>query len=492
MKRTIHAGARVTTAALALVLGAAGWSWSAAVAAEAADGAAAPLELTLERCIEIGIEHSVQFLNEEESFILQQLSTSLQRHNYGLLWTSTLAAETDSDEVTSEGASVAIARRLLTGGELQLDVGTSGSQTSGLQGGEDDDAYASSVSLSIEQPLLRGAGRLVAREELTQAERDLVYAGRDLILFKQQFLLDIVQQYYQLTEQRERIRNQEEKLGGAKWLRDRTTALKGRELASEIDELRARNNVLRAENDLNDARESYELALDRLKLDLGLPVDRAVVVVEKALAVTPTEPALGPSLEAALVNRLDLKTALGAAEDARRALAIARNALRGDLDLTARVGYTSESGTSFGDQRFGDPEWSVGLSYAIPLDRAAEKASYRERLIAYARAQRRADRVHDEVVLEVRRTLRELRRAEATIAFQEKNVELAEQRHERAKADLERGEATTRDVEEAEDEKLAAKNAHVRAQVDYIIATFQLRKDTGQLDFDKEWRELIR
>ena len=483
---------------MVLVLAAAGWSG----AAEVAEGEGEPLELTLERCIEIGIERSVRFLSEEEDFILQQLSTSLQRHNYGPLWTSTLSAETDSDEVSIEGASVAIAKRLLTGGDLRLDVGTSALQASGLGTsglgtsgsgtGDDDDAYASSVSVSIEQPLLRGAGRLVAREDLTQAERDLVYAGRDLILFKQQFLLDIVQQYYQLTEQLERIRNQEEKLEGAEWLRNRALALKQRELASEIDVLRAENNVLRAENDLNDARESYELALDRLKLDLGLRVDLEVAIVERSLTVTLARPELGPSLEAARLNRLDLMTVQGTAEDARRALAIARNDLRGDLGLTARVGYTTESGTSFGDQRFGDPEWSVGLSYAIPLDRAAEKASYRGRLIAYVRAQRQAARVHDEVVLGVRKTLRDLRQAEATITFQTKNVELAEKRHERAKADLERGEATTRDVEEAEDEKLAAKNAYVRAQVDYIIATFQLKKDTGELDFDKQWRELIR
>jgi len=445
-----------------------------------------PMQLTLEQCIETGIEHSVRFLSQEETFILQQLAALLERHNYGPLVTSTLSAGTGSGDTSTETASLTIAKRLLTGGDVRLDAQTSGSQA----GGTDDD-YSSSVGLSIEQPLLRGAGRLVAREDLTQAERDLVYAGRDLILFKQQFLIDIVQQYYQLVRQLGQIRNQKEKLEGARWLRNRAQALNQREMASEIDVLRAQNNLLRAENDLNDAKESYDLQLDRLKLDLGLPIEQTVQLVETTLAYRAVQVELGPGVEAALRNRLDLKTAQGSAQDAHRALAIARNNLRGDLDLTARVGYSTESGTTFGDQRLGEPEWSVGVAYGIPLDRTAEKTSYRQRLIAYARALRQANRVRDEVVLDVRKTVRDLRQAAATITFQEKNIELAEKRLQRAVADLERGEATTRDVEEAQDELLDAQNALIRAQVDYIIATLQMKKDTGELDFEQQWRELI-
>ena len=92
----------------------------------------------------------------------------------------------------------------------------------------------------------------------------------------------------------------------------------------------------------------------------------------------------------------------------------------------------------------------------------------------------------------MRKTVRDLEQAAATIAFQNENMELANRRHTRAEADMERGQATTRDVEEAQDEKLAAQNALIQAQVDYIIATLQLKKDTGELDFETQWRELIK
>jgi outer membrane protein TolC len=497
-----------------------------------------PRELTLDDCIELGMQKSFEFLNEEESFILQQLATSLERHGYGRLWTSTVSAQTDSDEVNAESATVEMAKRLLTGGELRLSASSSGAQATG-----DDDEYGSSVSVSIEQPLLRGAGRLVAREELTQSERNLVYAGRDLILFEQQFLIDIVSQYYRLVQQRLQIANQQEKVDRALDLVRRTVAAWSTGSATPIEKLRATLDLSRARNDLSDAQRRYELQLDSFKLSLALPMEQRVELIVPSRGDLPYEPMLELQLSvpreleldqelatakesaspdelvfleglriendeltqpgrplselldehatAALANRLDLRTADDEGEDARRALRIARNNLRGDLALAARVGYSTDSATSFDDQELGAPEWSVGLAYEIPLDRVPERTTYRQQLLAYGRSQRRASRVRDLVLLDVRSTVSELHRAEVTVLIQKLNVLTASKRLRRADAEYERGTISNRDVVEAQNELLDAKNAHDRAQIDHIIATLQLRKDAGLLDPDR-WREEIR
>jgi len=497
-----------------------------------------PLELTLDTCIELGIQKNFEFLNEEESFILQELATSLQRHGYGRLWTSAVSSQTDSDEITAESASVEMAKRLLTGAELRLNASSSGSRATG-----DGDEYGSSVSVSIEQPLLRGAGRLVAREDLTQAERNLVYAGRDLILFEQQFLIDIVSQYYRLVQQQLQIANQQEKVDRALNLVRRTVAAESTGSAPPIDKLRATLDLSRARNDLSDAQRQYELQLDRFKLSLGLPMEQRVELVGPARGDLPYEPILelqlsvpreleldealrsaresaspeelvfleGLQIEAdeltqagrtlddvldehvagALANRLDLKTADDEAEDAHRALRIARNNLRGDLALAARVGYSTEPATSFDDQELGSPEWSVGLAYEIPLDRVPERTTYRQQLLAYGRSHRRASRVRDQVLFDVRSTVSALHRAEVTVLIQKLNVLTGTQRLRRADAEYERGTVSNREVVEASNELLDAKNAHDRAQIDHIIATLQLRKDAGLLDPDR-WQEEIR
>jgi outer membrane protein TolC len=504
---------------------------AAAAEGPVADEGQGPLELSLERCIALGTEQGLSYLTEEENYILQQLTTSLARHNYGRIWSSTVSAGTDSDSTETESATVQMAKRLLTGGELQVTLGSEGSQPSG-----EDSAYDSSVELSLSQPLLRGAGRLVAREDLTQAERDYIYAWRDLTLFKQQFLIDLVTKYYRLVQLQLEIGNQQERVTSAEELAMLTLARLATGTASRIDMLRAVVNLLRARNDLVDARQRYELQLDSLKLDLDLAMDRPVTLIppetlpyrptleirlelpdavkealrgmaEEAAAAAEadaqgtgmfqTEQAGGSveelgrqSMAAALENRFDLRTARDEANDARRKLRIARNDLRGDLNLTARAGYATEPEISFDDQRFGRPEWSVGLEYALPLDRVPERLSYRRQLIVVTRALRQTSRVQDQVLLDVRTTVRELHRAEITVLIQQLNVVAAERRLERARADYDLGVITNRDVVEAQTELLDAKNALDGAKVDHIIATLQLQKDTGEIDFDR-WQELI-
>ena len=131
-----------------------------------------------------------------------------------------------------------------------------------------------------------------------------MYAGRDLILFKQEFLISVIRQYYELVRQREQIRNQEQKLKGAEDLRNRTLALEQRGIAGPIDVLRAANNLLRAQNDLNDAREAYKLQIDNFKLDLGLAMDREVVIVEEAVSVEPIAPSFQVVIESASWTRM--------------------------------------------------------------------------------------------------------------------------------------------------------------------------------------------
>jgi hypothetical protein len=78
-----------------------------------------PLALTLEACIELGVQKNFEFLNEEENFILQELATALERHNSRRLWTSGVSAETDLADAKSEEFSLDMAKRLLTGADQQ-------------------------------------------------------------------------------------------------------------------------------------------------------------------------------------------------------------------------------------------------------------------------------------------------------------------------------------------------------------------------------------
>ena len=81
--------------------------------------------------------------------------------------------------------------------------------------GTDSKAAFSNLTVSLVQPILRGAFRDVRLEPLTQAERNVLYTVRDYARFRKQFYFGIVsgeQGYLSLLLQLQAIRNLEANL----------------------------------------------------------------------------------------------------------------------------------------------------------------------------------------------------------------------------------------------------------------------------------------
>jgi len=148
---------------------------------------------SLEDCIELGMKQNREFLREEEDFVLEHLSYELTRHNYGPLFDGTIRADIDDTDSTTQSAELSVSKKLFTGGDISLSASSTGSKP-GETDGTETDSYSSILSLSYTQPLLKDAGHLVYREDLTSAERELRYAMRSLDLFKQQFLIEAILQ----------------------------------------------------------------------------------------------------------------------------------------------------------------------------------------------------------------------------------------------------------------------------------------------------------
>ncbi len=454
--------------------------------------------LTIEDCIELAIKQNREFLREEEGFILEHISYELTRHNYGPLLTGALSSKVDDAGSTTQSVEASLTQRLFTGGDLSISATSTGSsiRDSDIEGDSyssdtERDSYSTVLSLSYVQPLLKDAGRLVAREELTSAERELTYAWRSLILFRQEFLIGIVRQYYRILQQKSTIKNQEKKVENAELLLERSKAQMGRGKATPIDVYRAELTLLQSENQLIDAKDFYELSLDEFKIDLGLPTEEEIVLQERELQYAPAENDVSKYLELALSNRLDLRTANDRIEDSKRNLDIARNRLRSRLDLGFTLQSAAGPAERFKDQDFGDAEWLVELEYEVPFDRMSERTDYRKQLIAYLRQVRDREKLRDRVIVEVRSVLRDLRRTEAILKSQERNIVVAEKQLERARNDYDRGTITNRYVVDALDDLTDARNKYDEAIVDYTVAKLDLLRIVGTLEFER-WRDIVK
>ncbi len=66
---------------------------------------------------------------------------------------------------------------------------------------------SSALVASITQPLLRGRGRAVNAETLTQSERDVLYQLRSYQRFRQEFAVQVATGYYSVLRARDEVRN---------------------------------------------------------------------------------------------------------------------------------------------------------------------------------------------------------------------------------------------------------------------------------------------
>lgn len=194
-------------------------------------------------------------------------------------------------------------RRLATAGEVL--VGFANSFTWDFTGA-DAGIGSSLANFSFVQPLLRGAGRKVALEQLTLSERRLLSNLRAYAQFRQGFFTQIVigelgvtgpqrsgastqlqsfsgfggiGGYLGLLQQSQQIRNTQENLRLQLRTRERLEALYDNELIDIVQVDQFRQSIENTRSSLLDQTNSLELAVDNYKTQvLGLPSDLEMAV----------------------------------------------------------------------------------------------------------------------------------------------------------------------------------------------------------------------
>jgi outer membrane protein TolC len=181
-------------------------------------------------------------------------------------------------------------------------------------------------------------------------------------------------------------------------------------------------------------------------------------------------------------------------EDAQRGVALAKDALKPQLDLVASGSISSaqEQGTGF---PLPDPnryQWSAGLDADLGLDRKAERNEYRSALITQQQAQRACEQRKDEIELEVRESWRTLEQAKRNYEISEIGVKLAERRVEEQDLLAELGRANAEEQVNAQKALFDSKNQRTLALVSHTIARLQFWNNMGILYIkdNGQWEEV--
>lgn len=470
-----------------------------------------PLVLSLADAMRVGAANDNDYQSKKESLFSKALSLDLTRHEFettfaGVLGGSASKSESDGGDGSSESssangsASASLSRKFKNGASLVASIGldivkllTGGGSTMGLTG-----------DASVTIPLLRGAGRLIATEALTQGERSMIYAIYDFETFRRSFAIDVATSYYgmlKVEQQLIALRENSERLT-ANYNRAKMLYDAGRLSQVELDQ--TRQDLLSTGDQLVDAEKSRQASLDSFKMKLGLPVDARIelnmseldrLAEEMGIDLSGTnsvEVARRPELpwteneavEIALTNRYDLIVQRMQLEDTERALTIAADGLRGTLGLTVggSFGRSKKSGSSATDTT----GYNAALNSDLPWDRTGERNAYRAAVIALDAAERGLATQVDSTRQLIRDDIRSINSAWSSFIIQREALEVARRRVHSTTLFQQAGRSSTRDLLESESALLSARNSVVNAIVEYRMAGLKLRRDMSVLEISEE------
>ena len=432
------------------------------------DTAGSMAVLSAKEAVRLALAHSRSLEGLKD--LLRNQTLMLRETRRGLAWDASLEAEwlrNQEGEDESSG-SLTAGDTLATGAEVSL---------RGLY--DPDDVRTGepqgSTRLRLEQPLLRGAGHAASHEALVQGERTLRYQVRGFELERENLLLAVLDSYYDLIDQTAVLENVRRNLEQARFLRQRSEEVFAVQKATYLDVLRAQQQELQASNRYANAAADVRTSRRAFLVQIGLDPDREFEIEEKPPGLRLLQLGDGELERVALAWRRELSTSRERVEDAERRLDLAENARLPSLGVFGQAeGYLEENESD-------ENALSGGVSLSVPLQRGGPRDGVVEARIALAAARRDLIDTEADIRIELLRRRNQLRNYHRDVLTQRRNVAIAERRLEFAVIRFEDGTLPNRDVVEAQDELLGARNALVRALVDHELERLRLLKSAGCL-----------
>lgn len=363
-------------------------------------------------------------------------------------------------------------------------TGTTNSQLRTGEGQEFTFAGAA-VGAGVSRPLalfrnervLTEGGRWSAELSVRSAELALDQARRQVVSDTLDRFFAALQAHRQVELAQASVRENEE------LMRIAQEKLKLGKLA-EIEVMEAQVSASSASVSLRQAQSASSTAMDSLHNFLGLPLDQAFqLTYEEAttLEAVPNETAL---IAQAFTRRPDLQQlALGLRQNelsVQQAEALSRPGvtLVGSYSKSGEAPTISESFSNLVN-----PSWAIGVSTSLSLTRSEDRAAI-EQTRGHLRLAQLNQQLHqDEVRLEVRRLMRDVRAAADSVAVLEGTVHLAEENLRIRQTQLDHGLIRPIDVMQTERQLSDTRSQHLNAVIAYQLARARLSLATGEMPF---------
>ena len=464
--------------------------------------------VTLPGAIDFAVHRNRIYLGRKERVYLSALALTETRQQFGPIADAGGGATLRETQVhnrvndfvrtssLTSGGDFGLDYLMKTGARLALDLSTDFTRffTGGVRNLSD-----SRAAVSLTQPLLRGAGVLVAAEPLRQDERDVLYEIRDFTQYRKTFVVDVARQYLRAIQAREQVRNRFIAYKASLNSLERDRALAEANLRSQSQLKQIEQGGIAYERQWITAIRSYEEALDDLKIALGLPVTEKIMLDSdemKKLEVIDPKGTVEQMMDTALITRLDIFNQRDRVYDTERRVKIAHQSTLPTVNALA--GYnigtpTGGSNTGIGinhrqRQLFG------GLDIDLNLNTLPERNDLRAAQISEQATRRSLDLAEEELRSTIRTDWRALQVARRQYDLAVKGLELSQKRLEIEEALTAEGLGTARDIVESQDRLITARDLVISTLIDHNLARLQLWTDMGVLFIRKDarWADVLK
>jgi len=363
-----------------------------------------------------------------------------------------------------------------------------------------------SLSFGIGQELLKNFGVSVNKAQLFVARKNLEISGVQLEKVVSDVLFYTEKYYWNLVASIQSVKLEKNALELAEDLERRNTVevevgtLPSVAITQAKSEVAFRNVRLLNEENL------MERAEDELKNALGLIYNIKVVPTEEPEIYIEENIDEKEALATAFKNRPELAEVLLDIEKSKRLVSFYSNQKLPNLTVNALLQFQGVGGDERSDRLFFNtqrepiqdsflgeskgfktlvnrdfPGWSVMGTFTYPLFNREAKGNHIKAVAEMNRQMITYKKVKEQIELEVRDAIREVRNGRKRIDATQKAVELAEEVVMNDEERLKVGVATTREVLEAHRDLIDAQTARIEAITQYNISIAALEKAKGTL-----------
>ena len=384
----------------------------------------------------------------------------------------------NSSKETSHQQNFGITQKTGLGGRVNLDFSSAIKPENNTQ-------HSSQIDLQVNQPLLKGFGRFISRENAISDKRSLLYEFRDFKNQIDRFAINIIQQYTNIVNQEIKNENFKRQFLKDQWLYKRTLAFFNIGRVSKLELLRVNQRKHNSENAWKNRIESWKNSIESFKLLMNFNSEGHLSLKPFAVVYKPLEANGLEQIVIALSNRLDYETSKDILEDAKRQYKIAKNGLLPELSLNAKAGIrTDKTSNKWLDQDLNKHRYSSTLSLNIPLNKIADRIEIFEAQNTIQRRERNHKLLKSTISIEVRNRIRSIKQLEKSIEIQNLILASEEKRYGVAQYRFQTGEVSNREVIEASESLTIAENAKLDLYLEHFIERLNLENDMGTLSLD--------